>query len=162
MKRKGIVLIAVLTVAGLLSSAMVFAGGGRFAGGPGAHGRHGGRDFGFGILGMLHKAKADLGLSDAQTTEIKSIFGDLHEQNAQYREQLHGGLSSVAATLIQDPNNLSAAQAILDQQTAAERALKANMLTATSKALNVLTADQRAKLLTMLQERQGKRRTPRS
>jgi len=109
------------------------------------------------MFGHLQKAKDALGLSDQQMTDIKAIFEQLHEQNAQYREQVHGGMHQIIQTLVKNPNDLAAAQALIDQQTEAERAMKSNMLTAASKALNVLTTDQRAKLSDLIQQHMANR-----
>lgn len=117
------------------------------------HGRrgHGGRELGG--LRFLGHARQELNLSDQQVAEVKAIFKSLHEQNASYREQLKGGMEGITATLLQDPSNVGAAQALIDKQAAAERAMKTNVLNATAKALNVLTAEQRTKLSTMISER---------
>jgi len=109
------------------------------------------------MFGHLQKAKDALGLSDQQMTDIKAIFQQLHEQNASYRQQVHGGMQQIMQTLVKNPNDLAAAQALIDQQTEAERAMKSNMLNAASKALNVLTADQRAKLSDLIQEHMANR-----
>jgi protein CpxP len=98
------------------------------------------------MLGHLEHAKEALGLSDAQVDQIKGIFKDLHEQNATSRDALHGNLKSVAQILIANPNDVAAAQAALGQQEAAEHTMKVNALNAAAKALNVLTAEQRAAL----------------
>jgi len=62
---------------------------------------------------------------------------------------LHG----VATTLLANPSDITTAQALLDQQAEAERNLKANTLAAASKALGVLTPDQRSKLADMIAKR---------
>ena len=107
---------------------------------------------GMAMLGVLHHAKEELDLSDQQTDQIKAIFLEARAQNAQYREQLHGGYTNVVKTMLANPNDVAAAQALVDQQTAAEEALKKNVLNAASKALAVLNAEQRAKLGTMLEK----------
>ena len=109
------------------------------------------------MFGHLQKAKDALGLSDQQMTDIKAIFQQLHDQNAQYRQQVHGGMQQIMQTLVKNPNDLAAAQALIDQQTEAERAMKSNMLNAASKALNVLTTDQRAKLSDLIQQHMANR-----
>lgn len=101
---------------------------------------------GMAFFGHLRHLKSDLNLTDDQVTQIKAIAQSLRDQNAQYRDQLHGGMQQIAQTLIKDPSNVAAAQAIIDGQSATENAMKKNALTAASKALQVLTADQRAKL----------------
>ena len=110
------------------------------------------------VLGHLQRAKQALGLSDDQVAQVQTIFSDLRTQNQPYRESLRSGFQSVLQTLINNPNDTMAAQALIDQQTASERAMKVNALNAASKALNVLTPDQRAKLSTFVQERAGSNR----
>ena len=55
-------------------------------------------------------------------------------------------MEQIATVLINNPNDLATAQALLDKQSETERQLKSNALAAAAKALNVLTADQRGKL----------------
>lgn len=108
------------------------------------------------MLGHLQRAKAALGLSDQQSADIKKIFADLRTQNAPYRASLRGGMQSVAQALIANPNDIAAAQALLDKQSEAEQQMKTNALNAASKAFNVLTPDQRAKAATFLLLRMAK------
>jgi Spy/CpxP family protein refolding chaperone len=144
--------LAVLAIAPLALSGPL---GRRFGG----HGFGGGHAFGGGhgfaegfVLGRLSHVKDELGLTDAQTDQIHTIFTELRTQNEPYHDQLRGGIHDVAKTLIANPNDLAAAQAKLDAQTAAENAMKANVLSASSKALNVLTAEQRTKLGELLEK----------
>ena len=146
MKKRTAFITTLVIATSLIVTPFVFAG-------PGGHGRGGMRGGHFGALGAVLHAKEELNLSDAQVDEIKGIFKALHEQNAQYREQLRGGLNGVTEALLANPNDIAAAQRILDQQAAAERAVKANLLTATSKALNVLTPEQRTQLSQLVSER---------
>ncbi len=121
---------------------------------------HGGPD-GFGrimMLGRLAHAKEELGLTDDQANQIKAIFETLRSQNAANRQQLHSGYLAIAQTLVNNPNDLAAAQAQLDQQEQAERVMKSNFLAAASKALNVLTPDQRAKLAAKLADHAARQR----
>ena len=108
------------------------------------------------MLGHLDRAKQVLGLSDQQVTDIKGIFENLKQQNAPYRDSLQGGMASVAQTLLNNPNDLAAAQSILDQQSQAERSMKSNALAAASKAVNVLTPEQRVKVAEHLKEHLAK------
>ena len=147
MNKKYLTIAAV--VATLVLVAAPFALAQRMHGGPhGGPGELGGVMF----LGHLQHAKQALGLSDQQVGDIEGIFRDLHSQNAQYRESLHGSMEQVATALINNPNDLATAQALLDKQSDTERQLKSNALAAASKALNVLTADQRAKLGDFIKE----------
>lgn len=143
MNKKHLTIAAVIATLVLVAAPFALAqrmhGGHRGMGAPG--------DMGVMFLGHLQRAKQALGLSDQQVTDIEGIVKDLHTQNAQFRDSLHGTMKDVATTLINNPNDLAAAQALLDKQEAAEHQMKANALAAASKALNVLTADQRGKLL---------------
>jgi len=120
----------------------------------GDHGMHGGPGEmgGVAFLGHLQHAKDALGLSDQQVTDIKTIFKDLRTQNEQFRTTHHETMKQIADILLKDPNNISAAQALIDKQSDTERQMKTNALVAASKALNVLTPDQRGKLQTFINE----------
>ena len=89
------------------------------------------------------------------------IAQQLHDQNAPYHEQLRGGFQAIAKTLLENPNDVAAAQALLDQQSVTEKTLKSNMLNAASKALNVLTAEQRAKVGQFIAEREARHNSKR-
>jgi Spy/CpxP family protein refolding chaperone len=142
-----------LTVSAIVVAVLALAAVPFLYAGPGHHMHGMSADMG---LGHLAKAQKELGLSDAQVEQIKAIIKDAHTQNAQYRDQLHGGLASIVGTLVKNPNDVAAAQAIMDQQTTAESALKSNLLNAASKALNVLTPDQRSKLGTLISQHQAR------
>lgn len=109
------------------------------------------------MFGHMRGAKAALGLSDQQADDIKKIFTDLRAQNAPYRDSLRGGRQAIAQALLANPNDVAGAQALIDKQTEAERQMKSNALAAFSKALNVLTPEQRAKASNFLQQRMAKR-----
>jgi len=145
------ILIVVLAVPFAVAQHMHMRGAG-FAGGC-MHG--GGSDMM--MFGHLRGAKAALGLSDQQAADLKKIFTDLRAQNAPYRASLRDGRQAIAQALLANPNDVAAAQALLDKQTDAERQIKANALTAASKALNVLTPEQRSKASNFLQQRMAKR-----
>lgn len=109
------------------------------------------------MFGHMRGAKAALGLSDQQAADLKKIFTDLRAQNAPSRASLRDGRQAIAQALLANPNDIAAAQALLDKQTDAERQIKANTLTAASKALNILTPEQRSKASNFLQQRMAKR-----
>jgi len=144
--------VAAAVVAGLLVVAPFAFAQHRSMQDEGAGFGHGARMF-----GRLLFAKKALGLSDDQVAQIKTIFADLKTQNAPYRDSMKGNIQSIAQGLIANPNDIAGAQALIDQQATAERTMKTNALNAASKALNVLTADQRAKLGTLVQERIARR-----
>lgn len=149
MNKKYLTIAAV--VAALALAAAPFALAQRMhAGGHGGPGMHG--DMGVMFLGHLQRAKEALGLSDQQVSDLKAIVKDLHAQNEQYRETMHGSMKQAATILLNNPNDISAAQAVLDKQLDNERQMKTNALLAASKALNVLTPDQRGKLQQFVNE----------
>jgi len=145
-KRIAIAITLVLAVGALAAAPLMLADGphGRFRGGMGGHG--------FGPLGHIAHIKGELDLSDQQVDQIKTIFAETREQTAPYREQLHGGYKGVAQKLLENPNDVAGAQALIDQQTNAERAMKTAILNGASKALAVLNDEQRAKLTAMIEE----------
>ena len=110
---------------------------------------------GLAFFGHMRALRQQLDLTDDQVAKLKTIKDDLHTQNAPYRDQIHGGLQSIAKTLLANPNDVAAAQTQLDAQDAAERAMKTNTLNAVSKALNVLTPEQRTKLGAFLAKHQA-------
>jgi periplasmic protein CpxP/Spy len=143
-------IIITLILAAVAAVPFLYAG----PGGHGARGMHGrGGGHGLAFLAHLEHVKGELDLTDAQVDQIKDIAKATHEQNGQYREQIHGTLKQVATVLLTNPNDVAGAQAVLDQQAAAEKQLKSNLLAAASKAMNVLTPEQRTKLALHLAQR---------
>jgi Spy/CpxP family protein refolding chaperone len=153
--------LAILGLVIIAAAAALYAGPGRHMH-MGGHGGDHGDGFGAGMMmGHLHEIASQLDLSDAQKTQIHAIFKETREQNEQYREQMHGGMKAVATVLIANPNDIAGAQAVLDQQSATERAMKSNVLRGVSKALNVLTPEQRTELAQIVakhaEERENRR-----
>jgi len=125
-KRSLVISVAVVAAVALAAVPFVYA--------QGFHRHHadaGGSMHGMMFFGHLQRVKAALDLSDAQVDQLKAI----------------------AQALLANPNDLAAAQALIDQQTTAERTMKMNVLAGVSKALNVLTPDQRAKASQFLADR---------
>ncbi|HEY2324608.1 MAG TPA: periplasmic heavy metal sensor [Thermoanaerobaculia bacterium] len=150
MNKRTIVILAILATLALAAVPFVYAQGFR------RHQTNADRVGGIGgmmFFGRLHRAQAALDLSDAQVDQLKAIAQQVHEQNATYRQQLRGTRLQIAQMLLANPNDTAAAQALIDQQITAERAVKMNVLAGVSKALNVLTPDQRAKASQFLAER---------
>ena len=149
MKKK--VIIVTLIVAALAAVPFLYAGPGGHA--RALHSRGVGIGHGLAFLGHLDQVREELDLSDAQVAQLKEIVKTTHEQNGHFREEMHGSFKEIASTLLTNPNDTAAAQAVLDRQHASEAALKANLLASASKALNVLTPEQRTKLALHLSER---------
>lgn len=149
MKKRNVILIASILALGLIAAAPLVVAGPHGRGHrPGMHG--------FGPLGHLQRMKAELDLTDQQAAAIHQIFREMRKANTASREQMHGGLHEAAQILLANPSDIAGAQAAIDRQAAAERALRANLLQTVSKAFAVLNADQRAKLRTMIEERHGR------
>jgi Spy/CpxP family protein refolding chaperone len=149
MKKRTIWISAIVVVVAMSAVPLAFA--------QRARAMHAHGEFGSTMFRHLEQAKAALDLSDQQVSDIKAAFQTLHAQNAPYRDSVRGGMQQVVQALINNPNDIAGAQALLDRQTDAERAMKANVVVAASKALNVLTPDQRTKLGTLMQERAARR-----
>ena len=148
-KRSIVISVAVVAVLALAAVPFVYA--------QGFHRHRGAAEMG-GMRGMmffggLRRAQAALDLSDAQVDQLKAIAQEVRTQNAPLRQQLRAGRLQIAQTLLANPNDTAAAQALIDQQTATERTLKMNRLAGVSKALNVLTPDQRGKVSQFLADR---------
>jgi Spy/CpxP family protein refolding chaperone len=150
MKKRIAIVGSILVVAALAAVPFVYAEPG-FRGHMRGHA--GGAGLGFFGGRHLDRLAEKLNLSEQQVDQIKAIYAALHDQNAEYRQSMRGGMMDVTETLLKNPNDVAAAQAIIDQQAAAEKAMKTNLLQATAKALNVLTPDQRAELSKMVEER---------
>jgi Spy/CpxP family protein refolding chaperone len=149
MKKRTAILIGTIVLVAATAVPLAWAAPGRHRGGHDA--------MGFGMMRLEH-VRQELDLSDAQVDQIRAVFKDLHDQNAANRQQMRSGIHEAAKALIADPNNVAAAQAVLDQQLANERTMKVNALNAFAKALNVLTPDQRTKLSTLMAEREARHR----
>lgn len=155
MSKRNVVIIAIVATLALAAVPFVYAQGLH------RHQMNADRMSGIGgmmFLGPLHRAKAALDLSDAQVDQLKAIAQEVHDQNAQYRQQMHGTRLQIAQMLLANPNDTAAAQALIDQQTTAERAMKMNVLAGVSKALNVLTPDQRTKVSQFLADRAARQK----
>ena len=153
MKRRVLVTTGAIALMALIAVPLAFAQ--RMHAMRGMH--EGGNMPGAMMMGHLAHAKAELGLSDQQTADIKAVFQNLRDQNKTYRQSLHGTMSQVAQILINNPNDVASAQALLDQQLESERVMRTNALNAAAKALNVLTPDQRTKLSAMVKEHLDRR-----
>ena len=112
----------------------------------------------FAPFAHIEELSEQLNLTDEQVEQIRVIFRDLHKLNAPYREELRGGLGTALQTLLQNPNDIAAAQAAVDRQAQAERAIATNTINATAGALKVLSAEPRTELAQLLEERRSMRR----
>ena len=114
----------------------------------GGHGRHemGAMGFGGGMFGHLRALREKLDLSDEQVAQIKQIAADVHQQNGSYHEAMKNDFHQVAKVLIANPNDVDRAEELLEQNEVARKQLRQNILKGVSRALNVLTPEQRSKL----------------
>jgi Spy/CpxP family protein refolding chaperone len=132
---------------GLVATPLLLARGGDsrclMGMGAGHFGHHGG---GFG------RVLRDLDLTAEQKTALHGIHDAARDQNKVAKEALHDGLMDAARILLADPNNVEGARTAIANREAAIREMKDNTLTAVSKALAVLTPEQRATLAARLEE----------
>ncbi|HEY2092442.1 MAG TPA: periplasmic heavy metal sensor [Thermoanaerobaculia bacterium] len=152
MSKRTIVIFAILAVLALAAFPFAYAQGFHRHRADAGGGAFGGMMF----FGHTGRVKAALDLSDAQVDQLKIIAKEVRAQNAPYRQQLRDARLQVAKTLLANPNDTAAAQALIDQQTSTERTVKMNVLAGVSKALNVLTPDQRAKASQFLADRSAR------
>lgn len=154
MSKRTIVILAALAILALAAVPFVYAQGFHRHRAAAADGGFGGMMF----FGHLQRVKAALDLSDAQVDQLKAIAKEVRDQNAPYRQQLREARLQIAQALIANPNDTAAAQALIDQQISTERTVKMNVLAGVSKALNVLTPDQRGKVSQFLADRAARER----
>lgn len=150
MSKRSIVILAVVAVLALAAFPFVYAQGFH------RHYANAGHGFGGMMFGHMGRVKAALDLSDAQVDQLKAIAKEVRAQNAPYRQQLRATRLQIAKALLANPNDTAAAQALIDQQTSAERTVKMNVLAGVSKALNVLTPEQRTKASQFLADRSAR------
>jgi Spy/CpxP family protein refolding chaperone len=156
MKKRWIAVLVVVLVAAV-AIPIAYAGMNRRGGmgmhGMGMHGMHGEEGgHGFAFFGHLRALREKLDLSDAQVEQIKQIAADVHEKNASFRGSMKDDFHAVADVLIADPNAIDRAEEILSKNEAARREMRDNMLRGVSRALNVLTPEQRGKLAGIVAE----------
>ena len=142
MKRsKSLVIIAVVA-ATLFSVPLVYAArGGRHDGGFGPEGR---------VLKVLRHVGVELELTDQQKEQIKQIALDVRTQNKQYRASMKTGFRGAADILVANPDNVNAALSLLEQQDAQRAEMRQNIVEGVSRALKVLSAEQRTKLAELM------------
>ena len=117
-----------------------------------------GRPHVFAPFSHIEELSEELNLTEEQVDQIRGIFRDLHELNAPYRQELKGGMGTAFQSLLQNPDDIAGAQAAVDRQAQAERAISTNTINATASAIKVLSAEQRSQLAQLLEERRGMRR----
>lgn len=141
--------IAIIAIVALAAAAVPLA----YARGEHRFGKHGELGEGSMFFGVLRHVKNELDITSEQQTQLREIAKEVHEQNKQYRQSMHSGFRDVARLLIAEPDNVDGAEALLDQQAAARKEMRANALRGVSRALKVLTPEQRYKLGEMIEKR---------
>jgi Spy/CpxP family protein refolding chaperone len=116
-----------------------------------------GERHGFGPLERLEMLRGELGLSDAQVEAIRAIREEVRNANAASRDQLRDGMGDVASILIANPDDIAGARKAMQAREAALAAMKDNALEGASRALKVLTPEQREKLGAIMAERHSHR-----
>lgn len=140
MKKKILIgsVVALLAVAAIPIA--LYAGG--HGGGRGCH-----KGMGF---AKLHDIKGELDLTKAQEEQIHSIMREVKKSNEQQLEAIHENMKKVVKVIAANPSAVVEARAVLASQAASEQQVKLNILDGVARASEVLTADQRRKLVAAL------------
>lgn len=141
MKRKNVLIGS--AVALLVAAAIPIA---LYAG----HGNGRGWCRGGGGFAKLHQVKDELDLTRAQEEQIHSIMREVRRNNEQQIEAIHQNLMNAAKVIVANPAAVEEARTVLASQSAAEQQLKANIVDGVARAAQVLTAEQRQKLVAAL------------
>jgi len=118
----------------------LFAGG--HGGGRGCHNGMG--------MAKLHHIKGELDLTRAQEDQIHTIMREVKKSNQQQLAAIHENMKNVAKVIAANPSAVVEARALLASQAASEQQLKLNILDGVARASEVLSADQRKKLVAAL------------
>jgi len=132
--------VALLAVAAI----PIVAYGGR------GHGQGHGFCKGGGAMGKLHNIKDELDLTKAQEEQIHSIMRDVRASNEPQLAAIHDNLKNAAKVIVANPTAIAEAQQVLAAQSAAKQQLKSNILDGVARAAEVLTPEQRQKLVLAL------------
>jgi Spy/CpxP family protein refolding chaperone len=160
--RKSVLGISAALALGLLATPFLLARGGEancpLGMGAKSHGAmmFGGHFGGHGRLGAMAHVARELDLTAEQKEAFHRIHEATHEKNAATRAAVHDGLMNAARILIANPQDVAAARTEIANREAAIDELKENALAAVSQGLAVLTPEQRAKLLRILEEHHQK------
>lgn len=91
----------------------------------------------------LRALRSELNLSPEQVGTLKAIGQTVRESNADYRASMKRVAAEAGLVLLGDPSNTEGAEALLRRNDAERVALRANVLEGISKAIKVLTPEQR-------------------
>lgn len=105
------------------------------------------------VLEKVRQLRGELNLTDAQVNQLRKIAKDTREANSAYRVSLRENFAEAGLALLDDPDNIAAAESILDRNAGAKKELRANVLEGVSEAVKVLTPEQRQKLETVIEHR---------
>lgn len=109
----------------------------------------------FMALEKLRQLREELNLSDAQIAELRKIGKETRAANAAYRASLRDNFAEAGLVLLANPDDITAAEAILAGNAEAKKELRANVLDGLSDAIKVLTPEQREQLTTVIEKRKG-------
>lgn len=108
---------------------------------------------GMGPFARMRWLKSELNLTDDQVNAIRAIARETHDQNRVNRKAIRANMIEVAGSLLDDPDDLGAATALLARQRDEVEAAKQNVLEGVAKAVTVLTPEQRQQLADILESR---------
>lgn len=154
-------MLVVLLVAASVFATVALAHGPRDRAAMGERGFRGHAGMGerqfLGPLERLERLRGELGLSEAQVEAIRAIRQEVRDANAASREQFRDGKGDVVSILIANPDDLAGARAAMQAREAAMAKMKDNALQGASRALKVLTREQREKLGAIVAKRGSRR-----
>jgi Spy/CpxP family protein refolding chaperone len=105
------------------------------------------------MLEKLRQLRDELNLTESQRTKLREIGKETRQANKEYRAALRDNFVDAGLILVKNPDDIPAATAALDRNEAAKKDLRANVLEGVSKAIKVLTPEQRSILQQKLEHR---------
>lgn len=146
MQRKKLAAFLVVTVLAVAAAPVVYA-------------RHRAADRGMmafdgiGPFAKMRWLKHELNLTDEQADAIRAIARETHDKNRVLRKAIRTNMIEVAGALLDDPDDLGAATALLERQRDEVDAARHSVLEGVAKAVSVLTPEQRQQLAGILEQR---------
>ncbi len=109
----------------------------------------------FMMLGKMRELRQELNLTDDQVNQLRTIATQTRDANRAERAAFRANIGEAGLVLLKNPDDVAAAQKILDRNDEARLQLRASVLQGVSDAIRVLTPDQREKVAQKIQERAG-------
>ncbi|MBW3672452.1 MAG: hypothetical protein KY432_12365 [Acidobacteria bacterium] len=111
----------------------------------------------FAALLELRQLGQTLDLSEDQILRIRAIVKETREHNRTYRLELRANLREAATHMLRDPGDTEGTQRILNRNIVALHVMRSNGLDAASAAADVLSAEQRTRLIDWIESKDEQR-----